>query len=58
MALIEKGNFILEYRGELISSKESVERQKKYTKIQNGFLFDFEWNEKLWWYVNSYLTIS
>ncbi|XP_042610370.1 uncharacterized protein LOC109051994 isoform X3 [Cyprinus carpio] len=45
---IEKGSFVAEYRGELISRYELDKRQKKYTEKQNAFLFDFEWNNSAW----------
>ncbi|KAI4879046.1 hypothetical protein NFI96_029252 [Prochilodus magdalenae] len=45
---IERGCFVLEYQGELISQKESLERQRKYTEKQCCFLFDFKWNGKTW----------
>lgn len=48
-APIEKGSFVVEYRGELISQHERDKRQKKYTEKQNAFLFDFEWNNSTWW---------
>lgn len=46
---IEKGSFVVEYRGELISQYEQDKRQKKYTEKQNAFLFDFELNNVTWW---------
>ncbi|XP_051734581.1 uncharacterized protein LOC127504143 isoform X42 [Ctenopharyngodon idella] len=45
---IEKGSFVVEYRGELISQYEQDKRQKKYTEKQNAFLFDFELNNVTW----------
>ncbi|XP_059187245.1 N-lysine methyltransferase KMT5A-like isoform X2 [Centropristis striata] len=47
-APIEKGSFVVEYRGELISPCERDKRQKKYTEKQNAFLFDFKWNNSSW----------
>ncbi|XP_036961819.1 uncharacterized protein LOC119023775 isoform X6 [Acanthopagrus latus] len=47
-APIEKGSFVVEYRGELISQYERDKRQKKYTEKENVFLFDFEWNNSSW----------
>ncbi|XP_030270806.1 uncharacterized protein LOC115580511 isoform X2 [Sparus aurata] len=47
-APIEKGSFVVEYRGELISQYERDKRQKKYREKQNVFLFDFEWNSSSW----------
>ena len=45
----KKGSFVAEYRGQLISKYEQDKRQKKYTDKQNAFLFDFEWNNDIWW---------
>ncbi|XP_036444098.1 N-lysine methyltransferase KMT5A-A-like isoform X2 [Colossoma macropomum] len=36
---VEKGCFVLEYQGELISQKESFERHRKYTETQCFFVF-------------------
>ncbi|CAJ1048439.1 uncharacterized protein LOC119023775 isoform X5 [Xyrichtys novacula] len=47
-APIEKGSFVVEYRGELISQNERDKRQKKYTEKQSAFLFDFIWNNTKW----------
>jgi SET domain-containing protein len=46
---IEKGCFILEYRGELLSKEESQTRQSRYNETENTFLFDFDWNGRKWW---------
>ncbi|XP_051964148.1 N-lysine methyltransferase KMT5A-A-like [Xyrauchen texanus] len=43
-----RGDFVLEYRGELLSSKESLERTKNYTETESTFLFDFQWHGKYW----------
>ncbi|XP_076729854.1 N-lysine methyltransferase KMT5A-like isoform X1 [Maylandia zebra] len=45
---IEKGSFVVEYRGELISEHERDKRQKKYTEKQTAFLFDFKWKNSTW----------
>ncbi|XP_056313119.1 uncharacterized protein LOC130228708 [Danio aesculapii] len=45
---IDKGCFILEYRGKLISQEESQIRQNKYSETENTFLFDFDWDGKQW----------
>ncbi|KAK1894643.1 Histone-lysine N-methyltransferase Su(var)3-9, partial [Dissostichus eleginoides] len=47
-APIEKGSFVVEYRGELISQYERDKRQEKYTENQKTFFFDFEWNNDIW----------
>ncbi|XP_039453940.1 uncharacterized protein LOC120432800 [Oreochromis aureus] len=44
----EKGSFVVEYRGELISEHERDKRQKKYTEKQTAFLFDFKWKNNTW----------
>lgn len=54
---IERGSFVLQYRWDLISHKESLERQRRYTEKQNGFLFDFEWNGNYWWYISAFYSI-
>ncbi|XP_070408977.1 uncharacterized protein [Nothobranchius furzeri] len=45
---IEKGSFVVEYSGELISEHERDKRQKKYTEKQTAFLFDFKWKNNTW----------
>ncbi|XP_067277872.1 histone-lysine N-methyltransferase set-1-like isoform X3 [Pseudorasbora parva] len=45
---IDKGCFILEYRGELLSQEESQTRQNIYTDSENAFLFDFNWGGRQW----------
>ncbi|XP_062418690.1 uncharacterized protein LOC134129750 [Pungitius pungitius] len=43
---IEHGDFVLEYRGELVSLEECQSRQ--YTGTQSTFLFEFEWQKCNW----------
>ncbi|XP_067296484.1 histone-lysine N-methyltransferase set-1-like [Pseudorasbora parva] len=43
-----RGDFVLEYRGELLSSEESLDRTQHYTEAENIFLFDFQWHGKNW----------
>ncbi|XP_059372850.1 uncharacterized protein LOC132110302 [Carassius carassius] len=43
-----RGDFVLEYRGELLSSQESLDRTEHYTEAENTFLFDFQWHGKNW----------
>ncbi|KAL7394755.1 hypothetical protein ABVT39_003470 [Epinephelus coioides] len=38
---IEPGDFVLEYRGKLLTQEECQSRQ--YSEIESTFLFDFEW---------------
>ncbi|XP_048012169.1 histone-lysine N-methyltransferase set-1-like [Megalobrama amblycephala] len=43
-----RGDFVLEYRGELLSSEESLDRTEHYTEAENAFLFDFQWSGRNW----------
>uniref|UniRef100_A0A9J7ZZT3 SET domain-containing protein n=1 Tax=Cyprinus carpio carpio TaxID=630221 RepID=A0A9J7ZZT3_CYPCA len=43
-----KGDFVVEYRGELINSKESQRRRRTYHNKCAVFMFDFYWQEKTW----------
>ncbi|KAF4083074.1 hypothetical protein AMELA_G00135880 [Ameiurus melas] len=43
-----KGEFVLEYRGELINFLESNRRHQIYHHNMKGFLFSFIWHGKLW----------
>ena len=45
-----KGDFLLEYRGELITSDEAEHREKMYSEEHGSFLFYFEWKDKTYWY--------
>ncbi|KAG1925745.1 hypothetical protein F2P79_025324 [Pimephales promelas] len=38
---IEPGDFVLEYRGKLLTQEES--KSRKYSEIESTFLFDFQW---------------
>ncbi|XP_048866343.1 histone-lysine N-methyltransferase set-1-like [Brienomyrus brachyistius] len=44
----EKGEFLLEYRGELISKQECESRQRLYHDSLRVFMFEFRFNGKLW----------
>jgi len=44
-----KGDLVVEYRGDLIDSKESQRRKKIYHRGGAVFMFDFCWREKWWW---------
>uniref|UniRef100_A0A9J8AB14 SET domain-containing protein n=1 Tax=Cyprinus carpio carpio TaxID=630221 RepID=A0A9J8AB14_CYPCA len=47
-ARFRKGDFVVEYRGELINSKESQRRRRTYHNRCAVFMFDFYWREKTW----------
>ncbi|XP_034451778.1 histone-lysine N-methyltransferase set-1-like [Hippoglossus hippoglossus] len=47
-ALFEKGDFVLEYRGELITKEEWERRQRLYHDSLKVFMFEFHFNGKLW----------
>ncbi|XP_056278107.1 N-lysine methyltransferase KMT5A-A-like isoform X2 [Pseudoliparis swirei] len=47
-ALFEKGEFLLEYRGELISQQECERRQRLHHDCLKVFMFEFHFNGKLW----------
>ncbi|XP_059371080.1 uncharacterized protein LOC132108389 [Carassius carassius] len=47
-ARFRKGDFVVEYRGELIDSKESQRRRRTYHNRCGVFMFDFYWQEKTW----------
>uniref|UniRef100_A0A7N8XK35 SET domain-containing protein n=1 Tax=Mastacembelus armatus TaxID=205130 RepID=A0A7N8XK35_9TELE len=44
----KKGDFVVEYRGELIDSEESQRRRKIYHSRCAVFVFDFYWRERAW----------
>lgn len=43
----DKGDFLLEYRGELISKEQCEQRQRIYHDALKVFMFDFRYNGKL-----------
>ncbi|XP_056611035.1 uncharacterized protein LOC130427530 [Triplophysa dalaica] len=43
-----RGDFVLEYRSELLSSKDSLARSEQCSEVENTFLFDFQWRGKHW----------
>ncbi|CAJ1081294.1 hypothetical protein F2P79_020338 [Xyrichtys novacula] len=43
-----KGDFVVEYRGQLITSDESARRRRTYHRSCAVFMFDFRWKEKTW----------
>uniref|UniRef100_A0AAQ6II84 SET domain-containing protein n=1 Tax=Anabas testudineus TaxID=64144 RepID=A0AAQ6II84_ANATE len=44
----KKGDFVVEYRGELISSQESQRRRSIYHSKCSVFMFEFYWHEQTW----------
>ncbi|XP_066523424.1 histone-lysine N-methyltransferase set-1-like [Hoplias malabaricus] len=48
MEAVPKGDFVLEYRGELITQKDCSCRMAYYTEEEQIFLFDFQWKGKCW----------
>lgn len=39
----KNGDFLLQYKGELISAKEGEQREKEYSSEQGSFLYFFQW---------------
>lgn len=48
-AHFQKGDFVVEYRGELINSEESQRRRRIYHASCAVFMFDLYWRERAWW---------
>ena len=46
-----KGEFLLEYKGELVSEKEACDREAAYPANVGSFLFFFKHGSKSLWYV-------
>lgn len=46
-----KGDFLLHYKGDLISATEGEEREEKYPEDVGNFLYFFTDNGKTCWYV-------
>ncbi|KAK7880589.1 hypothetical protein WMY93_032777 [Mugilogobius chulae] len=44
-----QGDFVVEYRGKLISFEEAERRKRTYPQRCTAFMFDFYWKEKIWW---------
>ncbi|KAK1900435.1 N-lysine methyltransferase KMT5A-A [Dissostichus eleginoides] len=44
----QTGDFLIEYRGELISQQECETRLKRYPARLKGFMFEFHFDGKLW----------
>ncbi|XP_035989894.1 N-lysine methyltransferase KMT5A-A-like, partial [Fundulus heteroclitus] len=48
----KKGDFVVEYRGELINYEESQRRRRLYHSACAVFMFDFLWQER-WWCIDA-----
>lgn len=44
-----KGDFVVEYRGDMISDAEAQRRRKLYNPVCAAFMFAFNWRGKTWW---------
>ena len=47
----KRDDFILQYKGETLSSKEGEEREKQYSDDEGNFLFFFKHQGKTCWYI-------
>ncbi|XP_062380241.1 uncharacterized protein LOC134068574 [Sardina pilchardus] len=47
-AVFNQGDFVVEYRGELIDAAEAEHRRKLYHSACSIFMFDFTWKRKTW----------
>ncbi|XP_028307002.1 uncharacterized protein LOC114465886 isoform X6 [Gouania willdenowi] len=47
-AVFSQGDFVVEYRGELIDAAEAEHRRKLYHDARSIFMFDFTWKLKTW----------
>ena len=45
-----KGEFLLEYRGDLLNYSEAKEKEKEYVEEDGSFMFYFKHKEKTKWY--------
>lgn len=52
----DKGDFLLEYRGDLISREECERRQRIYHDALKVFMYEFRFNGKFLWYVQILYT--
>lgn len=46
---IYSGDFVVEYRGELLSQKDCEKRIDIYPDSSKVFIFEFEWKGECWW---------
>lgn len=50
----KKGDFLLHYKGELITGMEGEAREQRYPEDAGNFLYFFKENGKTCWYVTLY----
>ncbi|XP_034031491.1 N-lysine methyltransferase KMT5A-A-like isoform X5 [Thalassophryne amazonica] len=50
MAPFTKGEFVVEYRGQLIDFTESERRRRVYNPKCSVFMYDLMWHDKMWWW--------
>ncbi|XP_073697250.1 uncharacterized protein [Garra rufa] len=43
-----KGDFVVEYRGDIINNAELQKRKKRYHASSAAFMFEFKWRRKTW----------
>ncbi|ROL53303.1 hypothetical protein DPX16_23820 [Anabarilius grahami] len=53
-----QGDFVVEYRGELIDAAEAEHRHKLYHNVCSIFMFDFIWKRKTWWCIVSEVNVA
>ena len=51
----QKGDFILEYAGELLDRKEGIRREQRYTTEHGSYSFYFGHRGNEFWYIYLYL---
>lgn len=44
-----KGDFVVEYRGDIINEAELQRRKKRYHTSSAAFMFEFKWRTNTWW---------
>lgn len=44
-----EGDFLVEYRGQLITKEVCEKRQRIYHERLKVFMFEFHFNGKMWW---------
>ncbi|TRY56588.1 hypothetical protein DNTS_008415 [Danionella cerebrum] len=58
LADFSQGEFVVEYRGELIDAAEAENRRKLYENACLFFMFDFTWKQKTWCQLLIPLTVT
>lgn len=52
----KKGDFLLEYRGDLLEYSEAKEKEKQYNEDDGSFMFYFRYYEVSKWYEYAYIS--